>query len=70
VETYEGDEGLAAAAQLLSPQAVEVDNYGSMYIADTGNSVIRNVDTSHTIHTPCRQRYRRRRRRWQSGQRE
>jgi sugar lactone lactonase YvrE len=48
---YAGDEGPAASAQLLSPQGVAVDNYGSVYIADTGNNVIRNVDSSHTIHT-------------------
>ena len=48
---YGGDEGPATAAQLQAPQGVAVDSYGGVYIADTGNNVIRNVDTSHIIHT-------------------
>ena len=48
---YAGDEGPAVAAQLLGPEGVAVDSYGGVYIADTGNNVIRNVDAAHTIHT-------------------
>ena len=48
---YGGDEGPATAAQLQAPQGVAVDSYGGVYIANTGNNVIRNVDTSHIIHT-------------------
>jgi sugar lactone lactonase YvrE len=48
---YAGDEGSATGAQLLSPTGVAADSYGDMYIADTGNNVIRQVDTSGVIHT-------------------
>ena len=44
---YSGDGGAATAAKLHSPQAVAVDGAGSIYIADTGNHVLRLVN----IHT-------------------
>jgi hypothetical protein len=38
-----GDGGAAAAAQLNSPHGVAVDSSGNLFIADTGNNVIREV---------------------------
>jgi uncharacterized protein (TIGR03437 family) len=40
---YTGDGNAATSAQLNLPQGVAVDNSGSVYIADTGNSVVRKV---------------------------
>jgi uncharacterized protein (TIGR03437 family) len=41
--TYAGDTGAATSASLYSPAAVAVDKSGNLYIADTGNHVIRKV---------------------------
>ncbi len=41
---YSGDDGDALQAELKSPQSVAVDPTGRIYIADTGNSVVRAVD--------------------------
>lgn len=43
---YEGDGGPAASAQLAYPYGVALDTAGNLYIADTGNHVIRRVDAS------------------------
>jgi len=52
VSGYSGDGGPATAAQLYLPQAVVVDGAGNLYISDTGNNVIREVDAStHIIKT-------------------
>jgi uncharacterized protein (TIGR03437 family) len=40
---YSGDNGLATAAQLNSPNGLAVDSSGTLYIADTGNHVVRRV---------------------------
>jgi NHL repeat-containing protein len=40
---YSGDTGLATAAQLCLPSGVSVDSSGDIFIADTNNSVIREV---------------------------
>ena len=48
---YTGDGGQAAAAEIGYPQAVAVDSAGNLYIADSGNNVIRKVDTSGVITT-------------------
>jgi sugar lactone lactonase YvrE len=40
---YSGDGSAAAAAQLNGPQGVALDASGNLYIADTGNNVIREV---------------------------
>ena len=48
---YSGDGGPAVNAQLSSPSAVAVDSAGNLYISDTGNNVIRKVDTSGKITT-------------------
>ncbi len=49
---YTGDNGLATSAELKSPSAVAVDIFGNIFIADTGNNVIREVSAStHDITT-------------------
>jgi uncharacterized protein (TIGR03437 family) len=48
---YSGDGKAATSAQLLDPGAVALDSAGNLYIADTGNHVIRMVSTSGTINT-------------------
>ncbi|WP_234125051.1 X2-like carbohydrate binding domain-containing protein [Clostridium hydrogenum] len=48
---YTGDGGLAKSAQLRRPGAVAVDNSGKIYIADTNNNVIREIDTGGNIST-------------------
>jgi sugar lactone lactonase YvrE len=41
---YSGDNGPALSAQLNGPKGVAVDAAGNIYIADTGNNVVRRVD--------------------------
>jgi sugar lactone lactonase YvrE len=48
---YSGDEGLAPSAELYHPAGAAVDAVGNLYIADWGNSRIREVSTSGTITT-------------------
>ena len=48
---YSGDGGPATDASLSGPLGVFVDGPGNIYIADTGNNVIRRVDASGIIHT-------------------
>ena len=48
---YTGDNGQAAAATLNAPSAVAVDAAGNVYIADTGNDVVRIVSTAGVITT-------------------
>jgi sugar lactone lactonase YvrE len=43
---YSGDGGLATSAQLGQPEGIFVDGSGNIFIADTGNSVIREVVAS------------------------
>ena len=40
---YSGDGGLATAAQLATPHGLAIDKAGDIYIADTGNRIIRKV---------------------------
>jgi sugar lactone lactonase YvrE len=48
---YAGDNGPATSAQLNSPQAVAIGPDPTLYIADTGNHVVRAVSTAGTIST-------------------
>jgi trimeric autotransporter adhesin len=48
---YSGDGFSATTAQLQSPNGVAVDSEGNLYITDTGNYVIRMVNTNGTIAT-------------------
>jgi sugar lactone lactonase YvrE len=52
--THHGDTGnyiRATTAALLSPMGVAVDKDGNLFIADSGNGVIREVDVNGIIHT-------------------
>ena len=51
VQGYKGDGGAATAAALAFPQAVTLDAAGDLYIADTGNNVVREVLLNGTIVT-------------------
>ena len=46
-----GDGGLATAATLRYPEGVAVDANGDLFIADSGNNVIREVTPNGIIHT-------------------
>ncbi|HSS98419.1 MAG TPA: hypothetical protein VLK33_15390 [Terriglobales bacterium] len=51
ITAYSGDGGPATSAALNQPNSVTVDNQGNVFIADTGNGVIRKVDGSGNIST-------------------
>jgi uncharacterized protein (TIGR03437 family) len=48
---YSGDHGTAVLAKLNSPSAVAIDAASNLYIADSGNCVIRMVDANQIITT-------------------
>ena len=48
---YSGDSGLAVSASMNTPSGVAVDGAGNLYIADTGNNVVRKVAASTGIIT-------------------
>ena len=48
---YAGDGGLATGSLLNNPAAVFLDGAGNLYISDSGNNVIRMVDTNGIITT-------------------
>jgi sugar lactone lactonase YvrE len=48
---YTGDGGPATGASIASPSGLAVDSVGNLYIADTGNNVIRKIDLNGTITT-------------------
>lgn len=48
---YSGDGGAATSATLRIPEQAELDVFGNLYIADSGNNVIRKVDTNGNITT-------------------
>ena len=51
VTGYSGDKGPASAATINSPLGVAADPFGNVYFADTGNNVIRVVNSSKEITT-------------------
>ncbi len=51
VTGYSGDKGPGSAATINSPLGVAADPVGNVYIADTGNNVIRVVNSSKEITT-------------------
>jgi sugar lactone lactonase YvrE len=48
---YSGDGGAATNAQLNAPTSIAMDGAGSLYIADTGNNVVRKVTPDGIITT-------------------
>jgi trimeric autotransporter adhesin len=48
---YSGDNGAATSATLNKPSAVVEGSTGNLYILDTGNNVVRQVNTTGTITT-------------------
>jgi len=48
---YSGDGGLAVNAELRNPQGVATDALGNIFIADTGNNLVRKVSPSGIIST-------------------
>jgi sugar lactone lactonase YvrE len=48
---YSGDGGAATNAAIAWPCGVSLDTFGNLYIADSGNNVIRRVDTNGIIST-------------------
>lgn len=48
---YSGDGGPGTLAQLKQPTRLRLDDQGALYIADTGNHVIRRLDTDGVITT-------------------
>ena len=48
---FSGDGGAATIAKLNSPYGIAVDVFGNLFIADSGNSRIRKVDTNGIITT-------------------
>lgn len=48
---YSGDGGPAAAAELDTPYDIQFAPNGDLYVADTGNNVIRRIDTAGVIST-------------------
>ena len=48
---YTGDGGPATSATLRIPEQAELDVFGNLYIVDSGNNVIRKVNTSGVITT-------------------
>ena len=43
VQGYSGDSGPGTTAQLTAPKGVAIDSTGNLYIADTGNNVVRRI---------------------------
>ena len=56
-DTYAGDGGKATQASLNLPNGIAFDSAGNMYIADTGNNVVRKVNASGIISTVAGNNY-------------
>ncbi len=48
---YSGDSGAATSAELNFPIGLALDSSGNLYVADSGNNVVRKIDTSGNIST-------------------
>lgn len=48
---YQGDGGPALRAQISSPDGLAIDGNGNLFIADSGNGVVRRVDSTGAIST-------------------
>jgi len=48
---YSGDGGPASLARFSAPYAMTLDAAGNLYVADSGNSVVRKINTSGTVST-------------------
>jgi trimeric autotransporter adhesin len=48
---YSGDDGPATSATLHTPYGLNIDSSGNLYIADSGNNVVRMVSTAGIIST-------------------
>ncbi|MBL7895707.1 MAG: T9SS type A sorting domain-containing protein [Bacteroidia bacterium] len=48
---FSGDGGLASLAQLYSPQAIELDATGNIYVVEFGNNCVRKINSSGVITT-------------------
>lgn len=44
-------DGAAADARFFSPTGVAIDHSGNVFVADSGNNVIRKISTDHTVST-------------------
>ena len=51
VFSYSGDGGQASAAQFFTPQAAAVDSSGDIFISDTNNNVVREINAKGVIST-------------------
>jgi sugar lactone lactonase YvrE len=51
VAGYSGDFGPATSAMLNSPQGIDIDSNGNLYIADVGNNAVRKIAANGTITT-------------------
>jgi sugar lactone lactonase YvrE len=49
VQGYGGDGAAATSALLNNPDGIALDGYGALYIADTGNNIVRKLDLSSGI---------------------
>ena len=57
---YSGDNGPATAAELYNPTGVAVDSAGDLFIADTANNVVREVNLATGVITHRRRQWDRR----------